>query len=47
METLAAALSRSRATRFEDVYEPFLAAAGYLARTARGRVALSAVATRT
>ncbi|MCA9577004.1 MAG: Holliday junction branch migration DNA helicase RuvB, partial [Myxococcales bacterium] len=38
IETLAAALSEPRDT-LEDVYEPFLLQQGYLARTARGRVA--------
>jgi Holliday junction DNA helicase RuvB len=38
IETLAAALSEPRDT-LEDVYEPFLIQQGYLARTARGRVA--------
>jgi Holliday junction DNA helicase RuvB len=38
IETLAAALSEPRDT-LEDVYEPFLIQQGFLARTARGRVA--------
>ncbi len=38
LETLAAALSEARDT-LQDVYEPFLIQRGYLARTARGRVA--------
>ncbi len=38
IETLAAALSEPRDT-LEDVYEPFLLQQGFLARTARGRVA--------
>jgi Holliday junction DNA helicase RuvB len=38
VETLAAALSEPRDT-LEDVYEPFLLQQGFLARTARGRVA--------
>lgn len=38
IETLAAALSEARDT-LEDVYEPYLLQQGYLARTARGRVA--------
>jgi Holliday junction DNA helicase RuvB len=39
IETLAAALGEERDT-LEDVYEPFLIQEGYLARTARGRIAL-------
>jgi Holliday junction DNA helicase RuvB len=38
IETLAAALSEPRDT-LEDVYEPYLLQQGFLARTARGRVA--------
>ena len=38
IETLAAALSEPRDT-LEDVYEPYLLQRGFLARTARGRVA--------
>ena len=38
IETLAAALSEPRDT-LEDVYEPYLIQQGFLARTARGRVA--------
>lgn len=38
IETLAAALSEPRDT-LEDVYEPFLLQQGFLARTARGRMA--------
>ncbi len=38
VDTLAAALSEPRDT-LEDVYEPFLLQQGFLARTARGRVA--------
>ena len=38
VEALAAALSEPRDT-LEDVYEPYLIQQGYLARTARGRVA--------
>lgn len=38
VETLAAALSEPRDT-LEDVYEPYLLQQGFLARTARGRVA--------
>jgi Holliday junction DNA helicase RuvB len=38
VDTLAAALSEPRDT-LEDVYEPFLIQQGFLARTARGRVA--------
>jgi Holliday junction DNA helicase RuvB len=38
IETLAAALSEPRDT-LEDVYEPYLLQKGFLARTARGRVA--------
>ena len=38
VETLAAALSEPRDT-IEDVYEPFLIQQGFLARTARGRMA--------
>jgi holliday junction DNA helicase RuvB len=38
IETIAAALSEPRDT-LEDVYEPFLIQQGFLARTARGRVA--------
>ncbi|MGB0680719.1 MAG: Holliday junction branch migration DNA helicase RuvB [Polyangiales bacterium] len=38
IETLAAALSEARDT-LEDVYEPYLLQQGYLARTARGRMA--------
>jgi holliday junction DNA helicase RuvB len=38
VETLAAALSEPRDT-LEDVYEPYLLQRGFLARTARGRVA--------
>lgn len=38
VETLAAALSEPRDT-LEDVYEPYLLQKGFLARTARGRVA--------
>ncbi len=38
IETLAAALSEARDT-LEDVYEPYLLQKGFLARTARGRVA--------
>jgi Holliday junction DNA helicase RuvB len=38
IEALAAALSEPRDT-LEDVYEPYLIQQGYLARTARGRVA--------
>jgi Holliday junction DNA helicase RuvB len=38
IDTLAAALSEPRDT-LEDVYEPFLIQQGFLARTARGRVA--------
>jgi len=38
IETLAAALSEPRDT-LEDVYEPFLIQQGFLARTARGRIA--------
>jgi Holliday junction DNA helicase RuvB len=38
IETLAAALSEPRDT-LEDVYEPFLIQQGFVARTARGRVA--------
>jgi holliday junction DNA helicase RuvB len=38
IDTLAAALSEPRDT-VEDVYEPYLIQQGYLARTARGRVA--------
>ena len=39
IETLSAALSEQRDT-LEDVYEPYLIQQGYLARTARGRIAL-------
>ena len=39
IETLSAALSEQRDT-LEDVYEPFLIQQGYVARTARGRVAM-------
>ena len=38
IEALAAALSEARGT-LEDVYEPYLLQQGFLARTARGRVA--------
>ncbi len=38
VETLAAALSEPRDT-LEDVYEPYLLQQGFLARTARGRMA--------
>jgi Holliday junction DNA helicase RuvB len=38
IETLAAALSEPRDT-LEDVYEPYLLQRGFLARTARGRMA--------
>ena len=38
IETIAAALSEPRGT-LEDVYEPYLVQQGFLARTARGRVA--------
>jgi len=38
IETIAAALSEPRDT-LEDVYEPFLIQQGFLARTARGRMA--------
>jgi Holliday junction DNA helicase RuvB len=38
VDTLAAALSEPRDT-IEDVYEPYLLQQGFLARTARGRVA--------
>lgn len=38
IETLAAALSEPRDT-LEDVHEPFLLQQGFLARTARGRMA--------
>lgn len=41
IDTMAAALSEQRDT-LEDVYEPFLIQQGYVARTARGRVALEA-----
>jgi Holliday junction DNA helicase RuvB len=41
VETMAAALSEPRDT-IEDVYEPYLIQQGYVARTARGRVALDA-----
>lgn len=39
IETLSAALSEQRDT-LEDVYEPYLIQQGYVARTARGRVAM-------
>ena len=38
VESLATALGEERGT-LEDVYEPYLIQAGYLERTARGRVA--------
>ncbi len=41
VETLAAALSEPR-DALEDVYEPYLIQQGYIARTARGRIALDA-----
>jgi Holliday junction DNA helicase RuvB len=40
IEALAAALAQERDT-IEDVYEPFLAQQGFVARTPRGRVALA------
>jgi Holliday junction DNA helicase RuvB len=39
IETMAAALSEQRDT-LEDVYEPYLIQQGFVARTARGRIAL-------
>jgi len=39
IETMSAALSEQRDT-LEDVYEPYLIQQGFLARTARGRIAL-------
>ena len=44
VETLAAALSEQRDT-IEYVYEPYLIQRGYIARTARGRVALDSAYT--
>lgn len=44
VETLAAALSEQRDT-IESVYEPFLIQQGFIARTARGRIALEAAFT--
>ncbi len=41
VETMAAALSEPRDT-LEDVYEPYLIQQGFVARTARGRIALDA-----
>ena len=38
LDTLAAAISEERAT-LEDVYEPYLLQAGFIERTARGRIA--------
>jgi Holliday junction DNA helicase RuvB len=40
VESIAAALSEERGT-VEDVLEPYLIQQGYLARTARGRIATS------
>jgi Holliday junction DNA helicase RuvB len=40
LDTLSAALCEERDT-LEDVYEPFLIQAGFIKRTARGRMATS------